>query len=177
MYRHLFRSAIAKNSVAGAAVLVAGSAYFSGFEKQEQRESIMTHCEKLKSSDDASTVLGLLREVSAAVRRLEATLGSKGPLSNSSNTKHGIDVVLGAQWGDEGKGKLVDILSQVSTVQSAVFDETAARALVLRILNLNTVSGCRNTTSALVSQEDQMQAILSWWTISNTNFTCFQAGS
>jgi hypothetical protein len=25
-----------------------------------------------------------------------------------------IDVVLGAQWGDEGKGKLVDILSQVS---------------------------------------------------------------
>lgn len=26
---------------------------------------------------------------------------------------HGIDVVLGAQWGDEGKGKLVDLLSQV----------------------------------------------------------------
>ena len=25
-----------------------------------------------------------------------------------------IDVVLGAQWGDEGKGKLVDMLSQVS---------------------------------------------------------------
>jgi hypothetical protein len=24
-----------------------------------------------------------------------------------------IDVVLGGQWGDEGKGKLVDILSQV----------------------------------------------------------------
>ena len=23
----------------------------------------------------------------------------------------GVDVVLGAQWGDEGKGKLVDILS------------------------------------------------------------------
>jgi len=28
--------------------------------------------------------------------------------------QHGIDVVLGGQWGDEGKGKLVDILSQVS---------------------------------------------------------------
>ena len=27
--------------------------------------------------------------------------------------KPGIDVVLGSQWGDEGKGKLVDILSQV----------------------------------------------------------------
>ena len=29
---------------------------------------------------------------------------------------HKIDVVLGAQWGDEGKGKLVDMLSQVSFV-------------------------------------------------------------
>jgi hypothetical protein len=28
--------------------------------------------------------------------------------------KSGIDVVLGSQWGDEGKGKLVDILSQAS---------------------------------------------------------------
>ena len=27
--------------------------------------------------------------------------------------KPGIDVVLGSQWGDEGKGKLVDMLSQV----------------------------------------------------------------
>jgi len=30
----------------------------------------------------------------------------------SSKKTSGIDVVLGAQWGDEGKGKLVDILSQ-----------------------------------------------------------------
>jgi len=28
------------------------------------------------------------------------------------NAKPGIDVVLGSQWGDEGKGKLVDMLSQ-----------------------------------------------------------------
>jgi len=27
------------------------------------------------------------------------------------STSKGVDVVLGAQWGDEGKGKLVDILS------------------------------------------------------------------
>ena len=25
--------------------------------------------------------------------------------------KAGVDVIIGAQWGDEGKGKLVDILS------------------------------------------------------------------
>ena len=34
--------------------------------------------------------------------------------SLSSNKRPGIDVVLGSQWGDEGKGKLVDMLSQVS---------------------------------------------------------------
>ena len=31
----------------------------------------------------------------------------------TSQNQKGIDVVLGGQWGDEGKGKLVDILSQV----------------------------------------------------------------
>ena len=29
----------------------------------------------------------------------------------SNVTKGAVDVVLGAQWGDEGKGKLVDVLS------------------------------------------------------------------
>lgn len=33
---------------------------------------------------------------------------------SKKNVKPGIDVVLGSQWGDEGKGKLVDMLSQVS---------------------------------------------------------------
>ena len=30
-----------------------------------------------------------------------------------ASANYGIDIVLGAQWGDEGKGKLVDMLSQV----------------------------------------------------------------
>lgn len=30
--------------------------------------------------------------------------------------KSGITVVLGGQWGDEGKGKLVDILAQEADV-------------------------------------------------------------
>lgn len=29
-----------------------------------------------------------------------------------SGVKDGVTVVLGGQWGDEGKGKLVDILAQ-----------------------------------------------------------------
>ena len=36
------------------------------------------------------------------------------PHHHHTKEKSGIDVVLGSQWGDEGKGKLVDILSQAS---------------------------------------------------------------
>ena len=35
---------------------------------------------------------------------------------HTKKEKPGIDVVLGSQWGDEGKGKLVDILSQASSI-------------------------------------------------------------
>lgn len=58
-----------------------------------------------------TTVVGMLQGIYAKVSNMEAVLGSldkKVPRSQ----KPGIDVVLGAQWGDEGKGKLVDILSQ-----------------------------------------------------------------
>lgn len=68
------------------------------------------------------TVLGLLQELSQKVARLEHTLGAtaaaasaappKAATSTHPNQQQGIDVVLGAQWGDEGKGKLVDLLSQ-----------------------------------------------------------------
>jgi hypothetical protein len=71
-----------------------------------------TQCEKEK--DDAPTVTGLLQGLAASVQRMEATLGTFNTSLRPSKTKHGIDVVLGAQWGDEGKGKLVDMLSQVS---------------------------------------------------------------
>ncbi len=33
------------------------------------------------------------------------------PTTKNLSKKGKVDVVLGAQWGDEGKGKLVDILS------------------------------------------------------------------
>lgn len=45
---------------------------------------------------------------------METIVGSVQPPKLSDKDKHGIDIVLGAQWGDEGKGKLVDVLSQVS---------------------------------------------------------------
>ena len=40
-------------------------------------------------------------------------IASMNNISETEPIKPGsIDVILGAQWGDEGKGKLVDILSQ-----------------------------------------------------------------
>jgi adenylosuccinate synthase len=45
------------------------------------------------------------------VSHLETVVGARQPPPKQA-PKHGIDVVLGAQWGDEGKGKLVDVLSQ-----------------------------------------------------------------
>lgn len=56
-----------------------------------------------------------LKDISGAVNELELSLGQlSGEGAKPSSKKSGaqIDVVLGAQWGDEGKGKLVDMLSQ-----------------------------------------------------------------
>ena len=41
--------------------------------------------------------------------------------ASKKNEKPGIDVVLGSQWGDEGKGKLVDMLSQVRYVSTVSY--------------------------------------------------------
>lgn len=91
----------------------------------QTREPSVVDCEK--SSDDKSNVFSRLNELSNKIQRLEQLIGvqdetSTSPTSNSNdrydagppNTKkrYGIDIVLGAQWGDEGKGKLVDLLSQ-----------------------------------------------------------------
>ncbi|OQR82514.1 adenylosuccinate synthetase [Achlya hypogyna] len=52
------------------------------------------------------TTRGMLREVLSKLNRIESAV------ANPKRDGPGVDVVLGAQWGDEGKGKLVDMLSQ-----------------------------------------------------------------
>jgi len=54
----------------------------------------------------------VLQEMTGKINELESSLGLQKGASGSSSGKQKIDVVLGAQWGDEGKGKLVDMLSQ-----------------------------------------------------------------
>jgi hypothetical protein len=65
------------------------------------------------------TVMGLLQDIAKRVNNIEVLLGASNTNVVASTLRRtdegtGIDIVLGAQWGDEGKGKLVDILSQVS---------------------------------------------------------------
>jgi len=55
--------------------------------------------------------MSMLSEISARLERLEAGVGaapSSAPASKATGAVSAgqIDVVLGAQWGDEGKGKV-----------------------------------------------------------------------
>ncbi|RLN06214.1 hypothetical protein BBJ28_00010875 [Nothophytophthora sp. Chile5] len=58
---------------------------------------------------DAATQ-AMLKEVVAKLNRIESAVAN--PHRHTDGLNGGVDVVLGAQWGDEGKGKLVDNLSQ-----------------------------------------------------------------
>jgi len=82
-------------------------------------------CQAAKENEDTHGRAKLQQLQSlAALQQLDVvstTTASAIAKTKMSNEKqkiatrpYGIDVVLGSQWGDEGKGKLVDILSQVS---------------------------------------------------------------
>lgn len=115
----MIRSLVAKHGrglAVGAVGSGVGITYFTG------QPNIQTQCEDDKSKPN--TIIGYLQEISAKLTKLESLVGvsedkcmSNGSLppvfvTPGSRKIHGIDVVLGGQWGDEGKGKLVDILSQ-----------------------------------------------------------------
>ena len=64
--------------------------------------------------DQAPNSMGSLCATETTSDKLDAILGSLKRMEDNNlvQVKKGkVDVVLGAQWGDEGKGKLVDILS------------------------------------------------------------------
>ena len=118
------------------ALLAAGSAIggASGatYLLSNNSEKSVAQCE---SGEKPPTVMSLLGDISSRVSKIEESMGiaSSGASASSSTSsgkkyvgqselarrqtmasaKYGIDIVLGAQWGDEGKGKLVDMLSQV----------------------------------------------------------------
>jgi hypothetical protein len=103
MFRQVFRSSATTTAMAAGAALT--GATFVGSSLNTDKS--VTQC-----SDN--TVIAKLDELARKVSNIETVIGGRQGSVPSQRAKHGIDIVLGAQWGDEGKGKLVDILSQVS---------------------------------------------------------------
>ncbi|GKY91088.1 hypothetical protein MPSEU_000081600 [Mayamaea pseudoterrestris] len=129
----MFRQAYAR-----APLVVGGSAVLGSFVAGliYSRDTSVAACDGKKEASDSSTsIIGLLQDINSRVQRLENLVGGTSSSSASSSTfatttgssskhasrfdagppdnkkRYGIDIVLGAQWGDEGKGKLVDLLS------------------------------------------------------------------
>jgi len=84
-------------------------------------EEVSAKSEMTHSNITPDNLYEVLQGISGAVNDIKkASLGLTVPTTNISSGDGGkkdknsqvIDVVLGAQWGDEGKGKLVDMLSQ-----------------------------------------------------------------
>ena len=103
MFTRLLRPSTTNAVLASATAAVTGSAVFAATRTDSS--------DKTAECAD-NTVVGMLQGIHQKVSNIEAVFGSveKPP---PPPKKHGIDIVLGAQWGDEGKGKLVDMLSQV----------------------------------------------------------------
>ena len=95
--------------MAGAATAFAGSTLF-GNKKSE----MVSECAD-------NTVVGMLQGIYTKISNIEAVLGDVAQ-KQAPVKKPGIDIVLGAQWGDEGKGKLVDMLSQVRFLVGVVYN-------------------------------------------------------
>lgn len=103
MFRNVLRSSATTNAfMAGAAAALTGSVFVAA----NQQPETTTACAD-------NSVIGLLQGISQKVANIESVMGSLEKTKSPPSKRAGIDIVLGAQWGDEGKGKLVDILSQV----------------------------------------------------------------
>mmetsp|Transcript_48011 Transcript_48011/g.71165 ORF Transcript_48011/g.71165 Transcript_48011/m.71165 type:complete len:557 (+) Transcript_48011:113-1783(+) len=136
----MFRTASKFSSkFGGVALTAAGSTALLGTYLSDLTGTSNTvKCDE-NADSEGHTVLGILKDIHTKVEGIETTIGTSSLLSGKSgsgfslspsspryiapkkevvgkggNPKkvHGVDIVLGGQWGDEGKGKLVDILSQ-----------------------------------------------------------------
>mmetsp|Transcript_24323 Transcript_24323/g.52432 ORF Transcript_24323/g.52432 Transcript_24323/m.52432 type:complete len:545 (-) Transcript_24323:1746-3380(-) len=108
-------------AVGAAAIVVAANTDTRWGNVVEDGNAVALCQNKDDGKDDS--VLGMLSDIQAKVATIQQTLGVADHTTSKmngytndargkKNAKPGIDVVLGSQWGDEGKGKLVDMLSQ-----------------------------------------------------------------
>lgn len=107
----MFRTAIQRltspSSIAAAATAFGAATYAYTFDNPVSASA--------KAADDSSemdAIKAWMKETDVKLAKLEANAVSSGVSSFMDNIKatNKIDIVLGAQWGDEGKGKLVDML-------------------------------------------------------------------
>mmetsp|Transcript_17201 Transcript_17201/g.36086 ORF Transcript_17201/g.36086 Transcript_17201/m.36086 type:complete len:530 (-) Transcript_17201:249-1838(-) len=116
----MFRSAFRLTLPAATAATAAG---ISAFAATSPSPSTSSSPAAVCDAGDGKTIFGVLNDIQSKVDSIQKAIGasehSKAKIDSyhndaksKKNVKPGIDVVLGSQWGDEGKGKLVDMLSQ-----------------------------------------------------------------
>lgn len=59
----------------------------------------------------AASLSDLGAELEVELAEIESEVNKFNSMNTAAPRRGRVDVILGAQWGDEGKGKLVDILS------------------------------------------------------------------
>jgi len=127
MLKRAARLAVPAAAAAATTAGVVSMTSSNGDDRQQQQVRGVALCDDKKDE----SVLSMLGDIQARLSALQQTIGtSTSPTTatyqndaistGSSSTKPGIDVVLGSQWGDEGKGKLVDMLSQTYDVCARV---------------------------------------------------------
>ncbi|KAK1737826.1 adenylosuccinate synthetase [Skeletonema marinoi] len=127
MLKRAERLAVPAAAAAATTAGVVSMTSSNGDDRQQQQVRGVALCDDKKDE----SVLSMLGDIQARLSALQQTIGtSTSPTTatyqndaistGSSSTKPGIDVVLGSQWGDEGKGKLVDMLSQTYDVCARV---------------------------------------------------------
>eukprot|EP00577_Skeletonema_sp_RCC1716_P015924 CAMPEP_0113411050 /NCGR_PEP_ID=MMETSP0013_2-20120614/22036_1 /TAXON_ID=2843 ORGANISM="Skeletonema costatum, Strain 1716" /NCGR_SAMPLE_ID=MMETSP0013_2 /ASSEMBLY_ACC=CAM_ASM_000158 /LENGTH=536 /DNA_ID=CAMNT_0000297333 /DNA_START=455 /DNA_END=2065 /DNA_ORIENTATION=+ /assembly_acc=CAM_ASM_000158 len=127
----LKRAARLAAPAAAAAATTAGVVSMTSSNGDDRQQQQQVRGVALCDDKKDESVLSMLGDIQARLSALQQTIGtSTSPTTatyqndaistGSSSTKPGIDVVLGSQWGDEGKGKLVDMLSQTYDVCARV---------------------------------------------------------
>lgn len=109
-------------------------------------------------------------ETLAGIKRIEEALTNK-TATNADNKKGRVDAIIGSQWGDEGKGKLTDILSgQYDICARVAGGSNAGHTIVVDVSSLSHSLSRSLTHSLKQGKKYKFHLIPS--AILNPNVTC-----
>lgn len=92
--------------------MLAGQMRSAGWQARRPQAQPHRSCSGTFAPCSARTALGLARRTPAARRRGGRQISVLISAQQAGQLQSQVAVVLGSQWGDEGKGKLVDVLAQ-----------------------------------------------------------------